>query len=88
MALYLGNSNKLIINLDGIAYRLNLFSATPVVDHISLLSYDNYILTDKNGIYLMPSDYVEVVVDNIILSRDGYILKDFNGLYLIPKEEL
>jgi hypothetical protein len=56
------------------------------MDHIGLLSFDNYILTDKNGIYLIPSDYV--YADNIILSHDGYILKDFNGLYLIPKEEL
>ena len=88
MALYLGNSDKLVINLNGVRYCLNLFSAAPVTDHVSLLSFDNYILTDKNGVYLIPSDHVDTVVDNIILSSDGYILKDFNGLYLIPKEEL
>lgn len=56
MALYLGNSNKLHINLNGILYHLNLLSTTPIVDRISLLSSDNYILKDFNGLYLIPKE--------------------------------
>ena len=77
MALYLGNSGRLKINLGGVAYRLNLLSASPVTNNAWLLSSDNYILTDSNGIYLIP---------NAILSSDNYILTDLNGLYLTMKE--
>ena len=52
MALYLGNSEKLKINLDGIAYHLNLFSGANTVNGIRLLSLDNYVLRDCNGLYL------------------------------------
>lgn len=55
MALYLGNSNKLNINLNGIAYRLNLFFIASVTSDVRLLSSDNYILQDSSGIYLIPS---------------------------------
>ena len=51
MALYLGE-NKVKINLDGVVYCLNLFSETPITNGIRLLSSDNYILTDSNGVYL------------------------------------
>jgi hemin uptake protein HemP len=51
MALYLGE-NKVKINLDGVVYYLNLFSETPITNGIRLLSSDNYILTDSNGVYL------------------------------------
>lgn len=52
MALYLGE-DKVKINLNGIAYCLNLFSATPTINNGWLLSSDNYILQDSNGIYLI-----------------------------------
>ncbi len=51
MALYLGE-NKVKINLDGVVYCLNLFSEIPITNGIRLLSSDNYILQDSNGIYL------------------------------------
>lgn len=82
MALYLGNSNKLNINLNGIIYRLNLFSIDNTTSDVRLLSSDNYIIQDSGGIYLIPSDYPHSVVDNVLLSLDGHILKDFNGIYL------
>lgn len=51
MALYLG-TDKVKINLDGIVYNLNLYSATPITNGVMLLSSDNYILKDSNGLYL------------------------------------
>jgi hypothetical protein len=51
MALYLG-SDKLKINLNGVAYCINLFSETPITNGIRLLSSENYILKDSNGLYL------------------------------------
>ena len=56
MALYLGNSEKLKINLDGVIYDLNLFSTTPITDGIRLLSLENYILKDSNGLYLVAKE--------------------------------
>lgn len=52
MALYLGNGEKVKINLDCVAHYLNLFSTTPITNGIRLLSLDNYILKDSNGLYL------------------------------------
>lgn len=56
MALYLGRSEKLKINLDNNIYRFNLFSETPIVNGIKLLSSEGYILKDINGIYLTVLD--------------------------------
>lgn len=55
MALYLGNS-KVKINLDGVGYCLNLISAKPNVDNVGLLSLDNYVLKDLNGLLLIPKE--------------------------------
>ena len=55
MAIYLGR-DKVKINLDGVTYYLNFFSATPVVDIVQLLSSDNYILQDENGLYLTAKE--------------------------------
>lgn len=52
MALYLGSSDKLKINLDNAVYCLNIFSTIPILNGIKLLSSDNYILKDSNGLYL------------------------------------
>jgi hypothetical protein len=56
MALYLGNSEKLKFNLSGAVYNLNLFSTTPITNGVRLLSSDNYILKDSNGIYLTTKE--------------------------------
>ena len=82
MALYLGE-NKVKINLNGIVYCLNLYSTTSTINNGWLLSSDNYILQDSNGIYLIPKDFSEIVIDNVLLSSDNYILQDSNGVYLI-----
>lgn len=56
MALYLGNSEKLKIVLDGIKYYPNLFSVTPITNGIRLLSLDNYTLKDINGLILTAKE--------------------------------
>jgi hypothetical protein len=52
MALYLGSSEELKLILDGVVYRFNLFTSTPITNFIRLLSSDNYTLQDSNGLYL------------------------------------
>lgn len=51
MALFLG-SDRVKINLGGVVYCLNLHSTIPSANSIRLLSSDNYILKDFNGLYL------------------------------------
>lgn len=55
MSLYLG-SDKVKINLDGIIYHLNLVATTPSIIGVKLLSSDNYILKDSNGLYLTAKE--------------------------------
>ena len=55
MALYLG-SEKLKINLNGNVYSLNIFSETPIVNGVRLLTSDGYILKDFNGSYLTTKE--------------------------------
>ena len=52
MALYLGNSDKQKIVLDGNTYFMNLFSKILITNGDVLLSSDNYILKDSNGLFL------------------------------------
>lgn len=52
MALYLGNNGKVKINIKNSTVRLNIFSTIPITNGIKLLSSDNYILKDSNGLYL------------------------------------
>ena len=52
MALYLGNSEKLKVKINNITHSLNLFSEIPIFNGARLLSSENYILKDSNGIYL------------------------------------
>lgn len=56
MSLYLGNSEKLKVNLNNIIYRFKLFSENPITNGIRLLSSDNYTLKDSNGLYLTVKD--------------------------------
>ena len=55
MALYLG-SDKVKINLDNVLYCLNLYSTTPITNGVRLLSLDNYLLKDSNGLYLTAKE--------------------------------
>lgn len=52
MGLYLGNSEKLKISLDGVVSYLNIHSATPITNGVRLLTLEDYILKDSNGLYL------------------------------------
>jgi hypothetical protein len=56
MALYLGRSGKVKVNINGVAYCLNLFSKTPIINGIMLISSDDYILKDIRDIYLTAKD--------------------------------
>ena len=53
MLLYLGKNKQ---NLGGIVYCLNLYSATPIINGVKLLSSENYILTDSNGLYITAKE--------------------------------
>ena len=55
MALYLGR-DKVKINLDNIIYCLNLFSKIPITNGIRLLSFENYLLKDSNGLYITTKE--------------------------------
>lgn len=80
MALYLGSDKRKII-LDSVVYRFNLFTEAPITNSIRLLSSDNYILKDSNGLYLTVMNSIR------LLSLDGCSLKDLNGLYITAKED-
>lgn len=56
MALYLGSSEKLKINLGDIACYLNLFSNIPITNGTRLLSLGDYILNDSNGLYITTKE--------------------------------
>ena len=55
MALYVGSDRQKIV-LNDVVYCLNLFSEIPIINEIKLLSADNYILADVNGIYLTTKE--------------------------------
>ena len=55
MALYLGN-DKVSINLNNIMYLLNIYSTELIINGILLLSSDDYILRDINGLYLTAKE--------------------------------
>lgn len=83
MALYLGR-DKVKINLGGTVYHLNLLTNT-LINDIRLLSSDNFILKDSNGLYLITGK--SNISDAVASSIDGYILKDQAGKYLITQED-
>jgi len=56
MALYLGSSEKLQINLNGTACDLKLYSETPVVNGDLPISSDGYVLRDLSLLYLTAKD--------------------------------
>lgn len=56
MALYLGNSEKLKINLGDAIYIMKIFSALPTIEEYILSSSDDCILKDFNGLYLTPKE--------------------------------
>lgn len=55
MALYLG-STKVQIILDGVIYNVNSYFENYFTDSILLLSSDDYILQDLNGVYIVAEE--------------------------------
>lgn len=51
MAIYLGSSEKLKINMNNAIYLLNIFSKSPITNSIKLLSSENYVLKSSDGLY-------------------------------------
>lgn len=56
MGLYLGSSQKLHINFNGSICKITTPSSLPDTSGIKLLSFDNYILKDSNGVYLTTKE--------------------------------
>lgn len=54
MALYLGSSEKLKINLNNTICIMNIFSVLSNTDEMVLSSLDDCILKDFDGLYLSP----------------------------------
>lgn len=55
MALYLG-SRPSKINLNNATYCLKLFTSIAILNGIQLLTSENYILRDSNGLYLTSKE--------------------------------
>lgn len=56
MALYLGSSGKLKVDLNNSKYYLNLYTKIPITNGIKLLSSEGYILKDSKGLYLTAKE--------------------------------
>lgn len=56
MAAYLGQTKIQKVFLNGKAYCLNYLTVTPIINGIRLLSSDNYVLADANGLYLIAKE--------------------------------
>lgn len=56
MALYLGNSEELKVYINGVKYKFNLYSNELIINSNVLLSSDDFILRDINGIYLTAKE--------------------------------
>lgn len=86
MGLYLGSSKKQKISINGTKCHFNIISLEPTNNNVGLISSDNYILMDLNGLYIVPKE-TQSVINGIAMSSDNYILKDKKGTYLTIKEE-
>ena len=79
MAIYVGGQKwKLIVG--GNVFSLNIPSSTPITNGVRLLSSDDFILKDINGLYLTAVEYIQS------LSSDGSILTDIENNYLTIKK--
>lgn len=52
MALHLGNSEGLKINLDGVVYCVNLLLEAPIENSVKLLTSEGFFLKNSSGLYL------------------------------------
>ena len=56
MAIYLGSSQKMKLNVGGSVCKMIVKPLTLIVNGILLKSSDNFILKDANGIYLTAKE--------------------------------
>ena len=77
MALYLGESERLKIVINNVVYKLNLYSSGVITNHGMLLSFDDFVLRDVNGLYLTVPD------DNVARALLGV---DKLGMIILGKE--
>ena len=56
MALYLGSDKKFKITIDGKQYSLKFFSTTPITNGVRLLTSEDEILKDSNGLYITAKE--------------------------------
>ena len=56
MAIYLGNGEKLKINFNNTSCHFIISTPMPELKDTILLSFDNYILKDSNGVYLTTKE--------------------------------
>lgn len=84
MGVFFGGK-KYKINLDGVTCLPNLILIDPSKIFGKIFSSDDYILRDRNGMYLKPKLQLE---GTALTTTDDCILQDFDGLYLTIKEEI
>ena len=84
-----GDSSKLLSKTyQFLYYRPNIINPDVPSDDIRLLSFDGYVLTDSNGVYLLPicSDAfndVETFIDgNILYIKKANAVMNYNILEL------
>lgn len=56
MILRIGSSNGLQIHLGDKVWRINPITAGPILEGVMLLSSNDFILTDSNGLYLTAKE--------------------------------
>ena len=56
MGLHLGSSAELRIYSNNLVYALCIPTIPSATKRVGLLSFDNYMLADLNGVYLLPKD--------------------------------
>lgn len=56
MGVHIGSSKELKITFAKEVYNMIIPSARPIINGIRLLSSDNYILTDRSGLYLTAKE--------------------------------
>ena len=59
MGIYLGSGEKSKVNFNGKVYRIRLGIPEVIDLSIKLLSKDNFVLFDKNGVKLIPKEEVD-----------------------------
>ena len=59
MALYLGGSEKIKISHDNTLIRFNIFTETPITNGVLLLTSDEFIIKDSDGIYMTAKESEE-----------------------------